>query len=332
LPILLILALFLGSNVAGYFLARENLYSLLDPSPIPKQEPLPFGKSFRVILNEFVAMVPFEVSKYSLKGATPVDLSLHYYGENPDTKMDVSISDSKYFFVENRDIGFPQSLLSRKGLPGYRIFEVFARGPDSDGISLNPYWAIREGLAARLRGDLSDAVKNSTLGKVCIVGDQNKGQVWRVYIRENQETSYVDGTIYHEDKIANISIKFEGETPDVAPIINGFSKAITFSKNDPKQNELLADACTDDLFHDAEPPWETGCRQAHLVGLLISQGRTLDIAKRLYGDYLADKNEEGIKALYSELHFQMHYQDGWENFIETMEKESPYLKEKNPAQ
>jgi hypothetical protein len=323
-----LVTIFFGSNILGHMLARDQIESALLPTRIPEGSLLPFGKTFTAILRDFSVTIPYEIGGFSMVGATARDLNLQYQSIDPANDLDVRISGSKFHFEGNQAVRYPEALLLRKGLSGQLTHEVFAQGPSSDGISINPYRAIREGLAARLR-DVLEPDPAVILGRVAVVGDKEKGQVWRVYLDTEGNTQSIEGAIYDGENIANVSIHFEKAIDFPDPFVQAFSKGVTFAAGDIKKNEALADGCMTELPHDIEPVWETGCRQGHLVAQMISQGETLHIARRLYGEYVADQNKKGIKDLFDELHFEMHYTDGWEKFIARMIKDNSWLKPEN---
>jgi hypothetical protein len=296
---------------------------------MPSDEPLAFSRSFRVALPTFTFNLPQEVGGYSLIGAYPDELTLAYRDDATGASMDVTVSQNRYFYENDRRIGFPASLLTRKGVSGPLLYEAFAEGPKFDGLSVNPYKAIREGILARLRGDLGALAPSAKIDAVYVVGDAKEGQVWRTYRRETGEVALADGIVYKPGLLAIVSIRFEGPTPEMGAILKAFSDAVAFGEGDVKQNAALADACLTDFKDDLEPSWEAGCRQAHLVELFVTEPDTLPIAKRLYGEYLAAKNQKWIQALYDELHFDMHAAEGWEDLVGQMEAENPWLV-KNP--
>lgn len=323
--LLILFIIILGSNALGYFLARDQLDSALAPTRLPEGEPLPFSRTFRVILPEFSVQIPFEVSGFSLNGAYPFEMTLHYDNVFNQSSMNVTISDRKFFYHEQRPIRFPESILVIKGLSGSLLHEIFAQGVTSDGISINPYRAIREGLAARIRGALSKAAAPAKIDRISVAGDSKNGQIWRFYKREDGNTALIEGAIYKEDKIANVSIQFTGKTPKIGPIIKSFSKAFEFVNGDVAKNETLEKSCLSDQEYDMEPLWERGCRQAHLVANLISKGDSLDIADRLYAEYVAQENRNALRAIHAELYYEMHAVDGWEKLIKKIESQNSWL-------
>ncbi len=329
----ILLTILLGSNAIGYVLARDQIHSSPQPDNLPQEGPLPFGRNFGVIHPTFAVTVPFEIGGFHLTNAYPQELTLRYEDYAKNATMTATISDSRYYFEDKRPIKIPESYLARKGLTGQLVHEIFARGPSSEGISLNPYQAIREGLAARLRGAMNAAAHPASISAVFVSGDDNQGQVWRLYQDKDKQVALLEGTLFDPKHITHISMRFVGPVFNVLPILTTFSSAIEFTEGDAKMNESLADGCLSDELYEVEAPWESGCRQAHLVASLISQKGRLDIARRLYGEYMAGQDETGILALYSELHYEMHLAEGWEKLIEQMKKENPtLLAQEQPSQ
>ncbi len=331
LPIALLLVILLGSNGLGYFLARDQLHTSPEPEAIPQEGSLPFARVFRVVLPTFALTVPYEIGGFHLTAAYPQELTLQYVDHATKSQMMVTISDSRFYFEDKRPIRIPESYLARKGMTGQLIHEIFARGPSSDGISINPYQALREGLAARLRRAMNFAASPAAISSVFVSGDTRQGQVWRLYRGEGEKVALLEGTIFDPNHIAHVSISFKGPVSEFTSILSTFSNAIEFGEGDAAINESLADFCLTDQLHDVEPPWEAGCRQVHLVACLISLNGRMDLAKRLYGEYLANNDESGIKALFDELHYEMHVTKGWEELIAQMKKENPSLFSDEPA-
>ena len=323
--VLIILAVYLISNGFGYLLAQDQLESALEPTRLPLGNPLAFSRTFRIVLKSFSVFVPLEVAGYRLEGAFPNELTLRYGNRVTGSTLDVTISEDKYFYENRRSIRFPESFFLRKGMTGALAHELFARGPESNGISINPYMALREGFIARLRGALGVMAQPAKLNRISVVGDNKSGQVWRVYQRENGFTKIVEGAVFEPENLAILSMSFTGPTPDLGGVIKAFSQAISFGSGDVAQNAALADQCLSELPYDIEPAWEAGCRQAHLVAMFISEGNTLPVAARLYAEYLTLQNREWIQILYDELHFEMYVTEGWDELIGQMNKDNPWL-------
>lgn len=137
----------------------------------------------------------------------------------------------------------------------------------------------------------------------------------------------IEGAIYDASNIANVSIQFKGQTPQIGPIIKSLSSAFEFVKGDASKNTALSRNCMSDQGYNMEPMWERGCRQAHLVAELISEGDSLDTADRLYAEYMALEDKNAIRALYEELHYEMHAVEGWEKIIQKIENQNVWLLE-----
>ena len=326
----LVLGLLLVSNAIGYLLARDQHVLAWPESRLPDDEPMDFAQTFRIVLQTLSATIPQEIAGYSLVGAYPDELTLRYENFGDSTAMEVTLSENKFFYENRKSIGLPESYLIRKGVDGALLYETFGRGPDSDGISLNPYAAIREGIIARLRTKLRADNEFTALKEVFVIGDNKSGQIWRRYETDSKGVQLVEGVIHEPERLAVVSIRFFGPAKRFATVCKAFGTAIRFGTGEVIQNASLADACLSDLDHDIEPAWESGCRQAHLVALFISEGNTLPMARQLYGEYMTNNWKEGVKALYDDLHYEMYVTESWDKLIAQMEEENPWLNSDKP--
>lgn len=324
-----LLIVFFGSNFAGYLLARDQIETAVVPTTQPKETAFAFSPITKIILPNFTLSVPNEISGYFFIGAYPDELSLMYADPVNESSMLVKYNDYTGYEIDFADAHLPQSLMLRNGLTGPLIHEIFAGGPMSDGISLNPYKAVREGFAARLRGDFSAKALPSKLSKVWVVGPDTRGQVWRIYSDKNQVVTFAEGTFFQGSTLGEISITFNGRTPAIAPVVRAFGDAILFTPGDVRKNALMADECLDENDGiTTDQPWESACRQGHLVALLVSDMSSVDAAKSLYGDYLGFKCRICINALFDLLHEPWYESKETTWLLGEMKKTSPWLVEK----
>ena len=321
--ILLILAVFVGANLIGYFMAKDQIPFNLEPRRLPDGGALPFSREFQVNLPSFLVKVPFEVERYTLSEVHPDELNLIYRNLAGDEKMEVRIFDAS---IAAEQIGrFPQNLLLRNGMSGRLIYEVFSEGIGGDGISMNPIMAVREGLLARLRGEFHEIAKGVKITRVSLVGTPQTGQVWRFYLPPDGKGGLIAGAVYQEKKYADIRIRFTGKTPDIGSVVGSFTDSIIFRNGDIKLNGKMADRCVGNSKKVPQPYWETPCIQAYLVAQFISDRQASLVGRRLYHEYLAADSKDGIRDLYDQLTYEFHEGEDAEALKEKIEKENPWL-------
>jgi hypothetical protein len=332
---LILFAIFLGSNVAGYMLSRDQIAGSVEPERMPDEQPYPFGRTFRILLPQFTVMVPFELEGFSLYAAYPDAFSLRYEGTEPGQVMHVKITNGYEPDDVVGEAGLPESWLLRNGLDGRLMHETFGRGTASDGISYNPYWAIREGLVARLRGRFNAKAAPDALMNVFTSGDSREGQIWRVY-GEGERASLIEGSIFSEERFAEVAIQIIGAKPRAGVILKAFAQGIEFGDFSEKValNEKLADRCVPDVEEDVEAAWEPACRQTHQVALLVSFVKGRPAAQRLFGEYLLAGDNQAMESLYRFLREEVELEGGEGKLplLAEMEKQCPWLVEQSPEE